>query len=77
MQPERRVLLPQHRKIEPRRLQKIKNKPSRLKSFASVWDAIVDTLEDATNLHVRSEPMGKLNVLIEASGWTQAEAARQ
>ena len=53
-------------------MQKIKNKPSRLKSFASVWDAIVDTLEDATNLHVRSEPMGEITVLIETNGWTQA-----
>ena len=77
MQPERRVLLPQHRKIEPRRLQKIKNKPSRLESFASVWDAIVDTREEAAYLHMRSDLMGTITVLIEASGWTQAKAAHQ
>ena len=70
MQPERRVLLPQHRKIEPRRLQKIKNKPSRLERFASVWDAIADTREDATNLRVRSELMGEITALIETNGWT-------
>ena len=53
------------------------NKRSRLESFGSVWDAIADTREDATNLRVRSELMGTINVLIEASGWTQAEAAHQ
>ena len=52
------------------------NKP-KIESFASVWDGIADTCEDATNLRVRSELMGKINVLIEASGWTQAEAAHQ
>ena len=46
------------------------NKPSRLESLACVWDAIVDTGEDATNLRVRSELMGTINVLIEASGGT-------
>ena len=51
------------------------NKPKRLDSFASVWDAIADTREDATNLRVRSELMGKITALIEASGWTRAEAA--
>ena len=53
------------------------NKPSRLESLASVWDAIVDTREEAAYLHMRSDLMGTINVLIEASGWTQAEAARQ
>ena len=50
------------------------NKP-KVRCFVSVWDAIVDTGEDATNLHMRSDLMGTINVLIEASGWTQAEAA--
>ena len=53
------------------------NKPSRLESLASVWDAIVDTGEDATNRHMRSDLMGTITVLIEASGWTQADAAHQ
>ena len=51
------------------------NKRSRLESFGSVWDAIADTPEEAANLHMRSDLMGTINVLIEASGWTQAEAA--
>lgn len=46
-------------------------------SFASVWDAIADTPEEAANLRVRSELMDKITALIEASDWTQAEAASQ
>ncbi len=39
-----------------------------VESFDSVWDAVADTPDEAENLRVRSE-------LIEARGWTQAEAA--
>ena len=46
------------------------NKRSRLESFGSVWDAIADTREDATNLRVRSELMGEITALIETNGWT-------
>lgn len=52
------------------------NKP-KIESFASVWDAVADTPEEAANLRVRSELMDKITALIEASGWTQAEAASQ
>ena len=43
--------------------------------FASVWDAIADTPEEAANLRLRSELMDKISELIAASGWTQSEAA--
>ena len=43
--------------------------------FASVWDAIADTPEEAANLRVRSELMDRIAAIIEESGWTQAEAA--
>ena len=49
----------------------------KIESFASVWDAIADTPEEAANLRVRSELMDKITALIEASCWTQAEAASQ
>lgn len=49
----------------------------KIESFASVWDVIADTPEEAANLRVRSELMDKITALIEASGWTQAEAASQ
>ena len=53
------------------------NDPNRRESFASVWDAIVDSREEAAYLHMRSDLMGTITVLIEASGWTQAKAAHQ
>ena len=43
--------------------------------FASVWDAIADTPEEAANLRLRSELMDKISELIATSGWTQSEAA--
>ena len=43
--------------------------------YASVWDAIADTPEEAANLRVRSELMDKITALIEENGWTQVEAA--
>jgi predicted XRE-type DNA-binding protein len=44
-------------------------------SYASVWDALADTPEEAVNLRVRSELMDKITEIIEERGWTQAEAA--
>ena len=46
-------------------------------AFASVWDAIADTPEEAANLRVRAELMEKIAALIADSGWTQADAAEQ
>ena len=43
--------------------------------FASVWDALADTAEEAANLKVRAELMRKIASLIQESGWTQARAA--
>lgn len=50
---------------------------SKLKSYASVWDAIADTPADAANLRMRSELMRRIAGIISESGWTQAEAARR
>lgn len=44
-------------------------------TFASVWDAISDTPEQAANLRVRAELVRQITALVEANGWTQAEAA--
>ena len=46
-------------------------------TFASVWDAIADTPQEAANLKARSELMGQIAALVGARGWTQAEAARR
>lgn len=49
----------------------------KIESFAGVWDTIADTPEEAVNLRVRSEFMDKITALIDASNWTQTEAASQ
>lgn len=51
--------------------------PTETQSFASVWDAIADTPDEAANLRLRSELMDKIVALIEAKNWTQLEAAKQ
>ena len=44
-------------------------------TFASVWDALADTPEQAANLRARAELMQKIAEIVQESGWTQAEAA--
>jgi predicted XRE-type DNA-binding protein len=46
-----------------------------IETFASVWDAIADTPEEAANLRLRSELMDKITAIVNEQGWTQAEAA--
>jgi len=48
---------------------------SKSQKFASVWDAIADTPEEAANLRVRSDLIREISSIIEECGWTQAEAA--
>ena len=48
----------------------------KIDSYASVWDAITDTPEEAANLRLRSELMDKITALIQKNGWTQLEAAK-
>lgn len=45
--------------------------------FASVWDALADTPEQAANLRARAELMQKIAAIVAESGWTQVEAARR
>jgi len=46
-------------------------------SYASVWDAIADTPEQAANLRARAELMQKIVARLKKNDWTQAEAAKQ
>lgn len=46
-------------------------------TYASVWDAIADTPEQAANLRTRAELMQKIAAIVKSSGWTQAQAASQ
>ena len=48
---------------------------SKVKTYASVWDAIADTPEQAANLRARAELMQQIAAIVEESGWTQTEAA--
>ncbi|OYW36208.1 MAG: transcriptional regulator [Hydrogenophilales bacterium 12-61-10] len=48
---------------------------SKSETYASVWDAIVDTPEQAANLRARAELMQKIAAIVQESGWTQVEAA--
>lgn len=44
-------------------------------TYDSVWEAIVDTPEEAANLRGRADLMHKIADVIEAKKWKQAEAA--
>lgn len=46
-------------------------------TFASVWDALADTPEEAANLRARAKLMRQLSAVIESGGWKQAEAAKR
>ena len=45
-------------------------------SYASVWDALADTPEQAENLRTRAELMQQIAAIVSESGWTQVEAAK-
>jgi len=45
-------------------------------TYASVWDAIADTTEQAANLKARAELMQKIAARLKQHNWTQAEAAQ-
>ena len=54
------------------------SKPAKaVETYASVWDAIADTPEQAANLQARSELMRQIAAIVREGGWTQVEAARR
>ena len=48
----------------------------KIESYASVWDAIADTPEEAANLRLRAELIDKITALVAKNAWTQVDAAR-
>ena len=46
-------------------------------SYASVWDALADTPEEAANLRARGDLMRAIAQRVEQNGWTQTEAAQR
>jgi predicted XRE-type DNA-binding protein len=49
----------------------------RSSTYASVWDALADTPEQAANLQARADLMRQIAELIQAEGWKQVEAAER
>ncbi len=49
----------------------------KIESYASVWDALADTPEQAANLRARAELMQQIAAIVKESAWTQTEAAEQ
>jgi predicted XRE-type DNA-binding protein len=45
------------------------------KTYASVWDALAETPEEAANLRLRSALMRQIADILRRSRWTQAESA--
>ena len=48
-----------------------------VESFASVWDALADTPEQAANLRARSDLTRQITAIVKESNWTQTEAAQR
>jgi len=48
-----------------------------MEGYATVWDAIAESPNEAANLRLRSELMNQIEAILAESGWTQAEAARR
>ena len=49
---------------------------TKAKAYASVWDALADTPEQAANLRARAELMQQIAAIAKKNRWTQTEAAR-
>ena len=50
---------------------------AKVETYASVWDALADTPEQAANLRARAELMQQIAVVVKDKDWTQAEAAKR
>jgi predicted XRE-type DNA-binding protein len=70
--PSRRTTRTSVRKSPAKAVPKI-----RQQSFASVFDAIADTPQEAANLRARAQLARQIDAAIKERGWTQAAAARQ
>ena len=50
---------------------------AKVETYASVWDALADTPEQAANLRARAELMQQIATVVKDKDWTQAEAAKR
>ena len=51
-------------------------KKIKMERYASVWDALADTPEQAANLRARSELMRQIAAIVVRNKWTQVKAAK-
>jgi predicted XRE-type DNA-binding protein len=49
---------------------------TKAKVYASLWDALADTPEQAANLRARAELMQQIAAVVKKNRWTQTDAAR-
>ena len=50
---------------------------AKVETYASVWDALADTPEQAANLRARAELMQQIAAVVKDKDWTQADAAKR
>ena len=50
---------------------------AKTETYASVWDALADTPEEAANLRARAGLMQQIAAIVTDKEWTQAEAAKR
>lgn len=48
-----------------------------VQTFASVFDAIADTPQESANMRARADLAQALASLVQAQGWTEAQAAQR
>lgn len=71
------LALSKERLMKTAKIATSKKPAQQVESFASVWDAIADTPEQAANLRSRSELMRQITAIVKKSNWTQTEAAQR
>jgi len=50
---------------------------NKVEIYASVWDALADTPEQAANFRARAELMQQIAAIVKKKHWTQTEAAQR
>ena len=58
-------------------MKKLHLRKAKVETYASVWDALADTPEQAANLRARAELMQQIAAVVKDKDWTQAEAAKR
>ena len=58
-------------------MKKLHLRKAKVETYASVWDALADTPEQAANLRARAELMQQIAAAVKDKDWTQAEAAKR